>query len=124
MYGWTGQQLNVYLTEGKIVKEETPEELRVEYLGGRGFGSKTLFDLTKPGIDPLGPENVFIVSTSPLVGTLAPGFSRWTVTAKAPLTNIFGDGSGAGVFFVRAKVCRLRSNHCARALPGAGIFVD
>jgi len=33
MYGWTGKRLKVYLTEGKIVEEETPEWLRKEYLG-------------------------------------------------------------------------------------------
>lgn len=98
MYGWAGQRLKVYLTEGKIVKEETPEWLRREYIGGRGFNSRTLLDEVKPGIDPLSPENIFIVGIGPLAGTLAPCGTRWTVTAKAPLTGIFGDGSGGGHF--------------------------
>ena len=103
MNGWAGQRLKVYLTEGKIVKEELPEELRLEYLGGRGFNSKTLFDEVRPGTDPLGPENVFIVGIGPLAGTLAPCAARWTVTAKAPLTNIFGDGNGGGDFATELK---------------------
>jgi aldehyde:ferredoxin oxidoreductase len=84
MYGWGGQRLKVYLTEGRIVKEETPEWLRREYVGGRGFNSRTLFDEIEPGIDPLSPGNVFIVGIGPLAGTLAPCGARWTVTAKAP----------------------------------------
>jgi len=96
MYGWAGQRLKVYLTEGKIVKEPLPEELRVEYVGGRGFNSKTLFDEVRPGIDPLSPENVFMVGVGPLNGTLAPASSRWVVTAKSPLTGIFGDANGGG----------------------------
>jgi aldehyde:ferredoxin oxidoreductase len=98
MYGWAGQRLKVYLTEGKIVKEPLSEDLRLEYLGSRGFNSKTLFDEVKPGIDPLSPENVFIVGIGPLAGTIAPGASRWTVTAKSPQTDIFTDGNGGGDF--------------------------
>ena len=103
MYGWAGQQLKVYLTEGKIVKEETPEWLRREYLGGMGFNTKVFWDEIKLGIDPLSPENVFIVSGNLLSGTLAPTGARWTVTAKAPLTGIWGDGSGGGDFGARLR---------------------
>ncbi len=103
MYGWAGQRLKVYLTEGKIVKEETPEWLRREYLGMRGFNVRVLFDEVRPGIDPLSPENVFIVSGSLLSGTLAPCGSRWSVTAKAPLTGLHSDGTGGGDFGARLR---------------------
>lgn len=98
MYGWAGQGLKVNLTEGKIVKEETQEWLRRGYIGGRGFNSRTLFDEVKPGVDPLSPENVLIVGVGPVAGTLAPCGTRRTVTAKAPLTGVFGDGSSGGHF--------------------------
>ena len=104
MYGWAGQRLKVYLTEGKIVKEETPERLRKEYLGGRGFNSRTLFDEVTPGIDPLSPENVFLVAPNLLAGTIAPCGARWTVTSKAPLTGILGDGNGGGHFAARLRL--------------------
>ncbi len=104
MYGWAGQQLKVYLTDGKIVKEETPEWLRREYLGSRGLNSRIEFDEVKPGIDPLGPENVFIVGAPLLAGTIAPAGAKWTVTAKSPLTGIHGDGSGGGHFAARLRL--------------------
>lgn len=72
MFGWAGQRLKVYLTEGKVVKEPLPDDLRLNYIGGRGFNSKTLFDELKPGIDPMGPENIFMVAVGPLNGTAAP----------------------------------------------------
>ena len=103
MYGWAGQRLKVYLTEGKIVKEPLSEEMRLNYLGGRGINSKTLFDEVKPGIDPFSPENVFMVGVGPLSGTAAPLAGRWTVTAKAPLTGILGDGNGGGDFSSELK---------------------
>lgn len=103
MYGWAGKRLKVYLDEGKIVEETLPREFAVNYLGGQGFNTRTLFDEVAPGIDPLGPENVLIVSTGPLAGTAAPAMSRWTVTAKAPLTGIYGDGNGGGDFAAELK---------------------
>ncbi|MDP2729189.1 MAG: aldehyde ferredoxin oxidoreductase family protein [Dehalococcoidales bacterium] len=103
MYGWAGQRLKVYLTEGKIVKEPLSEELRLNYLGGRGLNSKTLFDELKPGVDPLSPDNVFMVGIGPLNGTATPTCGRWTVTAKSPLTGILGDGNGGGDFASELK---------------------
>ena len=103
MYGWAGQRLKVYLTEGKIVKEPLSEELRLNYLGMRGVNSKTLFDEVKPGIDPLGPENIFMVGVGPLSGTATPMSGRWTVTAKSPLSGTLGDGSGGGDFTTELK---------------------
>ncbi len=103
MYGWTGQCLKVYLTEGKIVKEPLSEELRLNYLGGRGLNSKTLFDELKPGIDPFSSDNIFMVGVGPLSGTAAPTAGRWTVTAKSPLTGTLGDGNGGGDFSSELK---------------------
>lgn len=103
MNGWAGQRLKVYLTEGKIVKEPLPEHLRLNYLGGRGINSRTLFDELKPGIDPLGPDNIFMVGVGPLNGTAAPSSSRWTVSAKSTVTGGLGDGNGGGDFGTELK---------------------
>ncbi|MBI3931769.1 MAG: aldehyde ferredoxin oxidoreductase family protein, partial [Chloroflexi bacterium] len=105
MYGWAGQRLRVYLNEGKIVKEPLSEELRLNYLGGRGLNSKTLFDELKPGIDPLGPDNIFCVAVGPLNGTAALGSSRWTASAKSTVAvpGGLGDGNGGGDFATELK---------------------
>ncbi|MBI2328423.1 MAG: hypothetical protein HYU85_02065 [Chloroflexi bacterium] len=88
MYGWAGQRLKVYLTEGEIVKEPLSEELRLNYLGGRGLNSKTLFDELRPGIDPLSPDNIVMVGGGPVNGTAALASSRWTVTAKSTVAAV------------------------------------
>jgi len=105
MYGWAGQRIKVYLTEGKIVKEPLSEEMRLNYLGGRGFNSKTLFDDVKPGIDPLGPDNVVMVGVGPLNGTAVPASARWTATAKSTVAvpGGLGDGNGGGDFSTELK---------------------
>lgn len=103
MNGWAGQRLKVYLTEGRIVKEPIPEDMRLNYLGGRGFNSKTLFDELKPGIDPLSPENILMIGVGPLNGTAMPASARWTVTAKSTITGGLGDGNGGGDFATELK---------------------
>ncbi|MDP2647429.1 MAG: aldehyde ferredoxin oxidoreductase family protein [Desulfobacterales bacterium] len=105
MYGWAGQRIKVYLTEGKIVKEPLSEEMRLNYLGGRGFNSKTLFDDVAPGIDPLGPDNVVMVGVGPLNGTAVPASARWTVTSKSTVAvpGGLGDGNGGGDFATELK---------------------
>ncbi|MBI4283136.1 MAG: aldehyde ferredoxin oxidoreductase family protein [Chloroflexi bacterium] len=105
MYGWAGQRLKVYLTEGRIVKEPLSEELRLNYLGGRGLNSRTLFDELKPGVDPLSPDNIFAVGVGPLNGTAAPGSARWTASAKSTVAvpGGLGDGNGGGDFATALK---------------------
>ena len=64
--GYLGKILFVDLSTGTI-KEETPDEsLYLNYLGGYGIGVRILYDRMKPGVDPLGPENILGVMTGPL----------------------------------------------------------
>ncbi|RJQ58440.1 MAG: hypothetical protein C4530_10575, partial [Desulfobacteraceae bacterium] len=55
--------------------------------GGRGIGSRILNDELPRGIDPLGPENLLILSNGPLSGTAAPGSGRVDVAAKSPMNG-------------------------------------
>jgi len=96
MFGWAGKRLKIYLTEGRIVQEPLSEDLRLNFLGGRGLNSKLLFDELGPEVDPLGPDNISMLAVGPLNGTLAPASSRWTVSAKSPATGGLGDGNGGG----------------------------
>lgn len=97
MYGWMGTIIRVDLTTGSIVKEPLSEELRRDYLGGRGINIKILYDEIKPGTDGLDAENILIFGTGPMTGTpVASG--RLNITAMSPLTNILGD-SNAGSHF-------------------------
>lgn len=98
MYGWAGTILRVDLTTRKINKDPLNKELAMSFLGGRGINSKILYDELKPGIDPLGADNVLIFGTGPVTGTLVPGSGKWTVTAKSPLTGGHGDSCAGGHF--------------------------
>jgi aldehyde:ferredoxin oxidoreductase len=102
MAGWAERILIVDLNTGKIEINPLSQELKTKYLGGRGINSWFLYQMVKPGIDPLSPENPLIFGTGPLSGTLAPA-SRFTVTAKSPLTGILGDANCGGGFSAELK---------------------
>ena len=90
MYGWIGTILRVDLSSGKIIKEPLSKELRVNYLGGRGINARVLYDEVKPGTDGFAPENVLIIGTGPLSGTMVAS-GRLNMTTMSPLTKILGD---------------------------------
>jgi len=94
--GYAGQVLEVDLTRGKAFSKPFEKQLAREYLGGAGFCSRVLYDEIGPRTRPLGPENVLIIATGPLTGTLFPQASRHVVAAKSPLTEIWGEAHAAG----------------------------
>jgi aldehyde:ferredoxin oxidoreductase len=93
MVGWTGYFLRVDLSSKTYRKEAFSEEFAHKWVGGRGFAVKILYDELKPGIDPLGPENKFIVALGPIAGIPAPNTGKAVVAAKSPLTGFYGDGN-------------------------------
>jgi aldehyde:ferredoxin oxidoreductase len=86
------------LSAGKIKVSPIPIELRKLYLGGRGLDMYLLYNHLKPGIDPLGPDNVLTVSAGILVGTPASASSRTHIGAKSPLTGFIGSSNMGGFF--------------------------
>ena len=105
MYGWMGTILKVDLSTGSVTCEPLSEEMRHNFVGGRGVNSKILYDTTGRDTAPLSPDNVLIFGTSPLSGTAAPSTPRCTVSAKSPLTGILGDANFGGFFGPSLKAC-------------------
>jgi aldehyde:ferredoxin oxidoreductase len=102
--GYMGKILWVDLSSGEI-KIETPEErLYHDYIGGYGLAARLLYDRMKPGVDPLGPENILGLVTGPLTGTPAVGGSRFMAVGKSPLTGGWGDANCGGHFGPHLKM--------------------
>lgn len=101
--GYMGSILRVNLSTGGITLEELSEDLQRQFIGGRGFGAKMLFDELKPGIDPLSPDNKMIFQCGPLAGTGAQSCSRWIVTTKSPLTGGYFRSCAGGPFGAELK---------------------
>ena len=81
-----------------ITLEPIPMEWRRKFIGGRGMDAYLLYNHTRVGCDPLGPDNVVVISAGLLGGTLASSGSRTHIAAKSPLTNLLGSASMGGFF--------------------------
>jgi aldehyde:ferredoxin oxidoreductase len=86
------------LTTGDIQTEPIPLEARKKLLGGRGLDAYLLYNHTKKGCDPLGPDNTLIISGGILTATCASATARTHVMAKSPLTGLLGSANMGGFF--------------------------
>ena len=95
-YGYNGKILRVDLSSRVITEEAPPPVFYRRYLGGGALSLYYLLNELRPGVDPLGPENVLIFAASAVTGHPAVGFSRYTVAAKSPITGAFGESEAGG----------------------------
>ncbi len=93
MFGWNGVFLQVNLSKNKAVAESYIASLALNFVGGRGFAAKILWDRLKPATDPLSPENKLVFAAGPLTGLGLPSSGKFVVAAKSPLTGGYGDGN-------------------------------
>jgi len=100
-----GQILDIDLTTETWKLAEYPQDLARKYLGGRGFNMHVLYHQLPANTNPLGPENLLILSCGLLTGTAAPSSARLHINALSPLTGILGSSNVGGNFGPR-----LRSN--------------
>jgi len=103
MYGWNGKILVVDLSNKTLKTLTINENVLSEYIGGRGFGVKFLWELTNPTIDAYSADNVLVFAVGPLTSTLIPTTGRFTVTAKSPLTGGIFYSSCGGFFGFKLK---------------------
>jgi aldehyde:ferredoxin oxidoreductase len=86
------------LTTGDIHTKAIPIEVRKKFLGGRGLDAYLLYNHTKKGCDPLGPENTLMISGGILTATCASATARTHIMAKSPLTGLLGSANMGGFF--------------------------
>lgn len=58
--------LRVDLSAGTVKQEPLNPDWVKQYIGGRGYGTKLLYEELKPGTDPLSEGNKLIFATGPL----------------------------------------------------------
>jgi aldehyde:ferredoxin oxidoreductase len=87
LYGYKGQLLHIDVSKETYNTLSLSEEILKKYIGGRGLGAKLYWDLISPEIDPLGQDNVFMVLTGPLGGTMVLGSGKHLIVTKSPSTG-------------------------------------
>ena len=81
--GWAGKILDVDLSSGQITSRSTDRYID-NCLGGRAMAAQIAWDELPADADVFSPENLIIISTGPLTGTLAPTGGRTIMTSLSP----------------------------------------
>ena len=93
----------INLTTGEIKVEKLDLELAHKFIGGRGLGTKILYDEGVATVDPLSPENKLVYITGPMTGAAAPSTGRYMVVTKSPLTGMIASSNSGGVWGQKLK---------------------
>lgn len=101
--GYTGNILKVNLSALTFSIERKEDYFYRTFMGGSAMASYFLLTEMEEGIDPLGPDNVLVCTTSILTGTPLAGANRYTLAAKSPLNDGFGESEAGGFFSVELK---------------------
>ena len=96
--GYAGKLLFVDLTKGTLEEKTLSEEMAKDFVGGYGIGARILYDMMKPGVDPLSPDNILGFISGPLNGSGAFFGGRYTVVCKSPVTGEWNDANSGGFF--------------------------
>jgi aldehyde:ferredoxin oxidoreductase len=96
LYGYGGRIVRIDLSKGSVRTEPTPEDLAREYLGGRGFVAKILWDELEPGVGPFSPGNKVVMASGPLAGLFLPGSGKIEIGTKSPQTGLYGESNMGG----------------------------
>lgn len=91
-----GKILRVNLTTRNTASESLCEKTLKDYIGGRGYATKVLYDEVPKGIDSLSPGNKLIFVNGLLTGKGAPSAGRYMVVTKSPLTGCIASSNSGG----------------------------
>jgi aldehyde:ferredoxin oxidoreductase len=96
--GYVGKVLRVDLSNGKTWTEPLDKGTVQKWVGGVGFGAKTLYSEVPPGVEWRDPENRLIWATGPLAGSGVSGAATFCVITKGPMTNMAVSSQANGFF--------------------------
>jgi aldehyde:ferredoxin oxidoreductase len=88
--------LEIDLTRSTTRIRKIKDSLLKNYIGGRALATRIFFDTVNPSCDPLSPENIVVIATSPLTGSTAPTAARGHMVFKSPLTGLIGSSNCGG----------------------------
>ena len=126
--GYHKTHLQVDLDSGNSERTPLSDRFIEQYIGGRGFGAKLVWDnLQKHNfkVDPLGPENLLVIAPGPLTGTYLPSSGKCSFVSISPATGVYGDSSMGGNFGVELRQAGMDvMSISGRARELSVLFVD
>lgn len=100
---WRGRVAHVDLTARRTEIEELDEAFLRTYPGGSSLAAYYLWRELKPGVDPLGEDNVLVFATGALTGLPVSGLSRYSICAKSPLSGLVRASEAGGYWGPQLK---------------------
>lgn len=96
MHGYYNRILTIDLESKECTIEALSDDILTACVGGKGLATRLLLDRNPPGVDPLAPENHFIIATGPFCGGRLWGGSRYGVYTKSPQTGFYSESYSGG----------------------------
>lgn len=90
--------LEINLTDKSTAAAAIDPEVLQKVSGGRGYNVWHLLKHLPSAAQPLGPENILLMSSGQLTGTKAPVSSRLHISALSPQTGLLGSSNIGGQF--------------------------
>ncbi len=103
MNGYRGKILRIDLSNKSYTAEKLAYDDALKFIGGRGLGTKIMFDEVDPTIDAFDPANKLIIATGPMTGTPTPAGGRYMVVTKSPLTGTIASSNSGGYWGAELK---------------------
>lgn len=100
---YNGKILRINLTDRSVKVEDLPLDKAKKFIGGRGLGTKILYDEGVAKVDPLSPDNKLVYATGAMTGANVPTGGRYMVVTKSPLTGMIACSNSGGVWGARLK---------------------
>jgi aldehyde:ferredoxin oxidoreductase len=102
-FGYNGMIFRVDLDRDTVSKESPDLLFYRRYMGGWGFIAYYLLRETKPGMNPLAPENILVIAPGVVTGAPIACSGRGAIGAKSPLSGAFGAAEAGGFFSAELK---------------------
>lgn len=93
----------INLSTGEIKVEQLDIEMAKKFIGGRGLGTKIIYDEGIAEVDPLSEANKLVYITGAITGTKAPTTGRYMVVTKSPLTGMIASSNSGGIWGAKLK---------------------
>ena len=103
--GYCDCYLHIDLSTLTIEARAVPSSMKEQFVGGRGYCLKLVYDGTNENTRWDSQENVLVIAGGPLCGDARfPGTGKCIAGTVSPLTGTFCDSNAGGVFFPLAKL--------------------
>ncbi len=104
IYGTPAKILRVDLTQCTWEIESISEDFYRTYPGGKALAGYILLTEMPANVDPLSPENILVIANGLLTGAPVSTATRFTISARSPLTDAYGESEAGGFWGPELKM--------------------